>query len=323
MVDREAMVDIPFEVLWHEQGLRADVFLSKRIVRMSRSLAARLITVGNVRREPINGQLKPSTKLLEGDRLIMRRRRLDEAPTDDIQVPVLYEDDRIVAVSKPGNLVVHPTASAYHRTLIRILRTRMEDDRLDLAHRIDKETSGLVLIARDFDAASALKGQFAKRRVEKSYLAIVSGVVEEDELSIDVPLRLVPDSETSVLMEVGSNQDQPALTEIRVLARGEDVSLVEARPKTGRQHQIRVHLLHAGHPILGDKLYVGGEQFFIEAVRGDYEDAELTERVGHVRQALHAHSATFTHPGTKERMTLSAPLPEDLQALAEKHGMSV
>ncbi len=316
------LVDIPFEVLWHEQGQRADVFLSRRIVRMSRSLAARLILTGCVRREPINGLLKPSSKLLEGDRLILKRKRLEEAPTDDIEIPILYADDWIVAVSKPGNLVVHPTASAYQRTLIRILRARMNDEGLDLAHRIDKETSGLVLLARDMVAAADLKGQFADRKVKKSYLAIVEGTPDRDEMTVDAPLRLVPESESSVIMEVGGPRDQPALTEVRVIARGQNAALVEARPKTGRQHQIRVHLLHAGHPIIGDKLYRGSERFFIEALRGEHTLEEIVRRVGHYRQALHAASATFRHPGTRETMTLSAPLPADMVALAATCGIS-
>jgi 23S rRNA pseudouridine1911/1915/1917 synthase len=315
------MIDIPFEVLWHEQGVRADVFLSRRIVRMSRSLAAKLILTGCVRRDPPNGVLKPSSKLLHGDRLILKRKKLDEAPTDDIEVPIIFQDDRIVAVSKPGNLVVHPTASAYQRTLIRILRSRLQDERLDLAHRIDKETSGLVLLARDMEAAADLKTQFADRKVQKSYLAIVQGVPAEDEFVVDAPLRLVPDSESSVIMEVGGPDDLPALTDVTVLARGPDAALVEARPKTGRQHQIRVHLLSRGHPIIGDKLYRGSEQFFIEALRGEVNDEEIVARVGHHRQALHAHAATFRHPGTRETMTLSAPLPEDMRELAVRRGI--
>jgi 23S rRNA pseudouridine1911/1915/1917 synthase len=313
---------VPFDVLWHEQGVRADVFLTLRIVRMSRSLAQKLIEAGKVRREPENGVLKPSSRLLVGDRLIIERRRLEEAPTDDVEVPILYEDDRIVAVSKPGNLVVHPTASAYRRTLIRILRARLDDDRLDLAHRIDKETSGLVLLARDAEAASDLKGQFARRKVEKSYLAIVRGAPAIDETKIDVPLRLVPNSDTALLMATGGPGDQKALTFVRVLGRGRDAALVEARPKTGRQHQIRVHLAHLGHPIIGDKLYLGGEAFFIEALKGALSDDDLVARVGHFRQALHARSATFRHPGTKELMTIEAPLAPDMIALAERHGIS-
>jgi 23S rRNA pseudouridine1911/1915/1917 synthase len=317
------MVDIPFEVLWHEQGVRADVFLSRRIVRMSRSLAAKLILTGCVRRDPPSSLLKPSSKLQHGDRLILKRKKLDEAPTDDIEVPVVFQDERILAVSKPGNLVVHPTASAYQRTLIRILRARLGDERLDLAHRIDKETSGLVLLARDMEAAADLKGQFADRKVQKSYLAIVEGVPAQDELVIDAPLRLVVDSESSVIMEVGGANDLPAFTEVTVLARGRSAALVEARPKTGRQHQIRVHLLSKGHPILGDKLYRGSEQFFIEALRGEVSEEAIVERVGHHRQALHAYSATFRHPGTQEMMTLSAPMPEDMIELAKRNGIAI
>src|SRR5687767_1777628 len=143
------MVDIPFDVLSHEHGTRVDVFLSRRIKRMSRSLAAELVRQGMVRRATIGEKLKPSSRVLVGERIILKRKKLDEAPTDDIIVPTVYIDDRIIAVSKPGDLVVHPTASAYHRTLIRVLRTRLGEQHLDLAHRIDKETSGLVLLARD------------------------------------------------------------------------------------------------------------------------------------------------------------------------------
>ncbi len=318
MTELDSMVDIPFEVYWHETGSRADVFLSRRIVRMSRSLAARLIRAGNVRREPPNGAFKPSSKVYEGEQVVLRRRKLDEAPIDDIVIPTVFEDERVLAVCKPGNLVVHPTASAYHRTVIRVLRTRKENESLDLAHRIDKETSGLLLLAKDFHAASKLKGQFAKRQVKKSYLAVVRGAPREDRFVINAPLRLVPDSETSVLMEVGGPADQPALTEVLVLARSSRAALVEARPKTGRQHQIRVHLKSVGHPILGDKLYIGGEDFFIRAVRGDYSEEELIESLGHVRQALHAYSATFEHPETEEQLTLRAPPPDDFMALLDR-----
>lgn len=318
------MVDIPFEVFANEHGLRADLFLSRRMKRMSRSLAARVIELGGVRKEPGGVLAKASVKVHAGDRLILRRKKLEEAPTDDLAVPVVHADERIVAVSKPGNLVVHPTASAYHRTLIRIMRTRLADERLDLAHRIDKETSGLVLMARDFEAASDLTQQFARREVEKAYLAVVRGVPERRTFSIEVPLRLVPDSETSVMMEPGGARDQPALTEVRVLATSEGVAVVEARPKTGRQHQIRVHLAHAGHPILGDKLYyLGDERFFIAAIRPDYPREELRSTLGHDRQALHAWQMGFRHPGSRAEMILTAPPPPDLVELAARHGIDL
>lgn len=324
----DRLIEIPFDVAPHEHGTRVDLFLSRRMKRMSRSLAARLVRMGRVRCIPADGRrpavLKASARVFEGDRVIMKRKPLDEAPPDDIVVPVVHMDARVVGVNKPGNLVVHPTASHYHRTLIRIMRTRLEEEGLDLAHRIDKETSGLVLLARDFEAASLLKGQFARRQVDKSYLAVVKGAPAQDRFVVRASMRLA-DTVSRVVMEVVPDDHpdaQPALTEFEVLARGEDAALVEARPKTGRQHQIRVHLLHVGHPIWGDKLYLGSEAFFMEALRPDFPAEAIVEEVGHHRQALHAFAATFTHPDTKERLTLRAPLADDLVELAKRLGIT-
>ena len=294
------MVDIPFQVLAHEQGTRIDLFLSRRIRRMSRSLAQKVIRGGSVRREPGGTVHKPSERLLSGDRVLLKRKRLVEAPDDHLDIPVIFQDDRLVAVAKPGDLVVHPTASAFQRTLVHIMRRRLGDPRLDLAHRIDKETSGLVLMVRDFEAAQDLNGQFARREVEKSYLAVVLGVPTEDEIEIDAPLRLVPNSLTRCLMEVGGAQ--AALTEVSVLARGHGAALVEARPKTGRQHQIRVHLAHLGFPIAGDDKY------------GDFELNKGLAQAGLKRMFLHAGSVGFEHPATGSMLTLEAPLPAELRA---------
>lgn len=307
------MVDIPFDVHAHEAGRRLDVFLSRRIKRMSRSLAAALIREGMVRRAAGTSGVKPALRVAEGDRILLRRKRLEEAPTHDIVVPEVYVDDWILAVAKPGDLVVHPTASAYHRTLIRILRTRRGERALDLAHRIDKETSGLVLLARQPEAGARLKAQFASRQVKKAYLAVVAGVVGPDELRLDVPMRLKPRSASGVLMEIGGAGAQPAYTEVIVIARGPAATLVEARPHTGRQHQIRLHLAAQGHPIIGDKLYLGGEDVFIRALNGELDAASVLERVGHSRQALHAWRAQFLHPVTGAELALEAPPPPDFE----------
>ena len=320
----DRLIEIPFDVAPHEHGLRLDIFLTRRMRRMSRSLAARIVREGRVRRVP-DGSIKASARVFNGDRIILQRKPLKEGSPDDVVVPIVFEDTRLIAVNKPGDLVVHPTASHYHRTLIRIMRSRLNDEALDLAHRIDKETSGLVLIARDFDAASYLKKQFANRKVEKAYLALVAGAPTKDKFTIDVPLRLA-DTVSNVVMEVTEPSDpraQPALTEVLVLARGPEAALVEARPKTGRQHQIRVHLLHAGLPIVGDKLYMGGEDFFLEAICSDFPIEDTIATVGHKRQALHAWKAAFAHPSAGERMELTAPLPPDLLELAERYELSV
>ncbi len=325
MSEVDLLHEIPFEVLPHEHGMRVDVFLSRRLTRMSRSLAARLVRTKRVWKLDSSGELKASHRVFEGETIVMKRRKLEEAPTDDIIVPIVYNDDHLVAVSKPGNLVVHPTASHYHRTLIRIMRTRLEDENLDLAHRIDKETSGLILIAKYFETSSHIKKQFAERIVQKAYLAIVDGQPEEDEFTIKVPMRLA-DSISKVVMEVVEPEDdgaQPSYTEFSVLGRGEGCALVECRPKTGRQHQLRVHLMHEGHPIIGDKLYMHGEDYFLKAVKHDYDVEALLEEVGHFRQALHAWKARFKHPISEEWMTLAAPMPEDMRTLAIERGIDL
>ena len=316
-------VDIPFDVYSSEHGWRADVFLSRRIRRLSRNIAADVIRAGKLRRADGSLIEKPSTKVKEGERLLMQRKKLTEAPTDDIIIPTLYEDDDLLVVNKPGDLVVHPTASAYHRTLIRILRTRRSDDALNLSHRLDKETSGITFLARNLDSDIKLKNDFANRRIEKAYLAVVVGVLEEDELVIDAPMRLTPDSVSACLMEVGGEGAAAAVTEVSVLSRGRQSTLVEARPKTGRQHQIRVHLKHLGHPIIGDKLYLGDESFFLRALSDRLDKDTLTGTIGHWRQALHAWRVRATHPRTGEILTVHAPLPPDLLALAAKMGLQV
>lgn len=318
----DPLIDIPFDVRAHEHGTRIDVFLSRRVQRMSRSLVARLVRSGRVRRE--SGVLeKPSERVFEGERIIMRRRRLVEAPWEHLAIPRVYEDARLLVVSKPGNLVVHPTASAYHRTLVRILRTRRRDEGLDLAHRIDKETSGLVILTKDPEASTSLAYQFARRTVEKAYLAVVIGEPRDDMFTVDVPLRLVPNSVTKCLMEVGGAGAQPALTYCRVVARGSRAALVCAYPKTGRQHQIRVHLAHVGHPLLGDKLYLGSEQVLIDALSGAMTPNEVFGQVGHSRQALHAYGAAIHHPTDQRRLELVAPLPEDLRRLCMRFEIPV
>ena len=316
------LIDIPFDVSREEHGVRADLFISRRIKRMSRSKAAELIRQGSVRRAdgpPID---RPAVRVMAGDRLLLKRKKLDEASPDDIVLPVEHEDDDLLAVNKPGDLVVHPTASAYHRTLIRVIRSRRPGAFLELGHRLDKETSGLILLAKNAAADVFLKTAFAERRVKKSYLAIVAGAPQDDCFVVDAPMRLAPDSLTNVLMEIGGDGAQPAITEVQVLARSDRAALVEARPLTGRQHQIRLHLAHAGHPIIGDKLYLGGEELFVRAIRDQLGAEELTRAIGHGRHARHAHSATLIHPGHKRTVTLTAALAPDLRALANRLGLT-
>ena len=320
---QEVVVDIPFEVFDGEHGTRLDVFLSRRLRRLSRNRAAQIIKHGRVRFGDGTVVDKPSAKVTAGDRVLLQRRRIAEPPIDDIVVPILHEDDDLLAVNKPGDLVVHPTATLYNRTLIRVLRARRPGDYLTLLHRIDKETSGLILLGRNDRADVAMKADFRERRVKKSYLAIVVGSPRWDSLVVDEPLRLAPNSLSNVLMETGGDGAYHSVTELSVIARGRQAALVEARPLTGRQHQIRVHLRHIGHPIIGDKLYLGDEQLLFRSLETKLDRDTLTGIVGHWRQALHAWRVTFQHPGTRTETTLEAPLADDLLDLAARYGIVV
>ncbi|MBI2377474.1 MAG: RluA family pseudouridine synthase [Deltaproteobacteria bacterium] len=314
----EPFAEVPFEVRPEEHGARADLFVIGRLRRLSRTKAAAAIHAGFLRREGDGAVTRPSARVHAGERLFLRRPKLEEAPIDDIQVPILLDDPDVLAVDKPGDLIVHPTASAYNRTLIRVLKVRLPGAYLDLAHRIDKETSGVLLLARSPLASSRLKTQFAERKVTKVYWALVTGRPAFERALVDAPMRLVPRSVSGVLMEVGGAGASHAETEVRVLAEGPSAALVEARPHTGRQHQIRVHLAHLGHPLIGDKLYLGGESTFVASLRGGLTPDDVVEKLGHRRQALHAHRVGFTHPSRRERVEVVAPLAPDLVEVARR-----
>lgn len=317
------LIDIPFDVRAEEHGRRADLFLSRRIKRMSRSKAAGIIKTGVVSRAGGGVIDRPATRVHEGDRVLLKRKKLVEAPTDDVLIPVVHEDEVLLAVNKPGDLVVHPTASAYRRTLIHILRTRRRDAFLDLGHRLDKETSGLLLLTKDRASDSFLKDEFAARRVKKTYLALVVGVPEWETRTVDDPMRLDPTSDSGVRMVIGGPDALPSITDLRVLVRGPAHALVEAKPHTGRQHQIRLHLAHAGFPIVGDKLYLGGDELFLRVLNERTTAADLIAAVGHPRHALHAFAGELRHPRTRAPIVLSAPLAPDLVERARLLGIEV
>jgi len=182
---------------------------------------------------------------------------------------------------------------------------------MQMAHRIDRETSGVLLIARTREAASFLTLAFARRRVRKTYLALVAGQ-PPDEGVIDMPIKLL-DTPSHVMM--GPAPDGlPAVTRFRVVERFAAHALVEAHPETGRQHQIRVHLAALGHPLVGDKLYAGGEELFMRSC-DEGMSPDMLEAVGGLpRHALHAHRLTFPHPATRAEMTVECPLAPDLAA---------
>lgn len=242
------------------------------------------------------------------------------APAPDIEV--LYEDADVIFVNKPPGMAVHPSAGHPHSTLVDALVARFPDLsavveldgswRAGIVHRLDKDTSGVMVVARNGFARAALSGQFKQRTVEKIYLALVAGHLSRDRLTIDQPIGRHQTERKR--MSVRSRSGRDALSEVSVVRRGAlalatgasiAVSLVAVRPRTGRTHQIRVHLSSVGHPCLGDPLY------------GKQERDQLPLR----RQALHAFYLAITHPRTGARLGWSAPIAPDLRQVLAACGI--
>jgi 23S rRNA pseudouridine1911/1915/1917 synthase len=232
---------------------------------------------------------------------------------------VLMEDETFIAIDKPAGLPIHTTAKYWRNTLVAVLRERFPGEALQVCHRLDRETSGVLLVARGPDASSLLKRAFERRRVEKSYLALVHGGPALDEGTIDLPLKLL-DTPTHLMMGVVplAEGGLPSLTRYQVLTRFSRHSLLACQPRTGRQHQIRVHLAALGHPIVGDKLYRASERQFMAFCDGGMTDELLAAFDGLPRHALHAHRLTFPHPRTGAPVTVESPLPDDLRAYVDE-----
>lgn len=287
-------------------GWRLDRFIAHRIARLSRSRAARLETVDLD--APERGPLKKSTSVRAGQRLWVRR----PPPDPDAELPeprVLHADEDLLVLDKPAGLATHPTASRFRATVTWWLS--QNDPDAEPAHRLDVETSGVLVCGRSPAARRALKLAFAERRVSKTYRAVVEGRPEADTWRSDAPLGF--DAASRVRLKMGPG-GLPAETTFRTMRRGARRSVVEARPVTGRQHQIRAHLAFAGLPIVGDKLYGPDENLFLASLDRALTGAELA-RLGHPRQALHAQSVELDLEEGPRRF--SAPWPEELERLLE------
>ena len=287
-----------------ESPKRLDIFLANREPALSRSALQRLIEEGQIR---INGRrVKPSQKVKPGDRIVLEIPRPQplELKPEPIPLNVLYEDEALLVLDKPSGLVVHPAPGHWSGTLVNALLHHFESaggslssiggkERPGIVHRLDKETSGCLAVAKNDFAHLELSRQFAARTVEKIYLALVAGKLRRGSGTIVAAIarHRVHRKKMTIAREGG----REARTDFKVVRSGGDASLLECRLHSGRTHQIRVHLQHLGHPILGDLVY-GGRR------AGNFS-----------RQMLHAWKLGLDHPRTKERMHFEAPLPEDFK----------
>ena len=319
------IIQIPLKVDANGVGLRLDRFIRSRIVRLSRTRIQGIIAAGKVRAAATGEILRrPAQRMRTGQCLIIERPAPVE-PAVTMDYKVLYEDDHLLVLNKPSGLPVHPSASYHRHTLTHLLRIRLGAGHgWELAHRLDRETSGVLLLGRRGRGASAsiLKRAFFERRVDKRYWAIARGTLREEQ-TIDIALG--PATSSRIRVKMGARDlakgGQPARTQIRPLAwgnfRGQAVTLVEASPQTGRQHQIRVHLALIGHPLIGDKLYGLAEEHFIAVATGQRTLDQLGDMLGIRRHALHAICLSLNHPQSGLRMTLRAPWPAELAAIVD------
>jgi len=300
-------------------GVRLDVALAQLAPDLTRSRIRRLADAGHVR---LAGRIaKPSARLRGGEavEVVLEPPAPTAALAQDLPLAVLYEDDDLIVLDKAAGMVVHPARGTPHSTVVNALLGRLrggavELPRLGLVHRLDKDTSGCLVVARTEPALQGLQAQWKAGKVEKVYLALAHGVLAP-EGKLDTPYGRHPRDRTRF---TGRREaSRRAVTEWRTVERfGKDASLVEVRLHTGRTHQIRVHLAEAGHPLLADAVYGGARR---EARAPAGIPARAAAAIG--RQALHAARLAFDHPRTGRRMSLEAPLPSDfLRALAVLRG---
>jgi 23S rRNA pseudouridine1911/1915/1917 synthase len=297
-------IEVPFRVLKEHDGMRLDAYLVVRLNKQTRARVQKIIDEGLV---TLRGRTaKASSRVAWDETVLIRYPRTAEPPVPHAVMPILFQDDACVVINKPGGTLSHPTDKILHNTVTSIL-ARQLDRKVFLAHRLDRETSGALVLALDSDGARALYEQFMGRTIKKEYLAVVFGAVAWKKKRVDAPLG--PEGgEIRVRQAVGAGQE--AVTDFERLATDGKLSLVSAKPQTGRLHQIRAHLAHVGHPVVGDKLYVGAGEAYMKAVRREIAQDDL-DALGADRQLLHAWKISFEHPRTGKRLNVEAPVPDD------------
>lgn len=310
-----------------QQLLRVDKFLINVMHDTSRNRIQAAAEAGCIH---ANGKaVKSNYRVKPGDviTLMLDRPRFDSSILpEDIPLEIVYEDDDVIVIDKPAGLVVHPGCGNYHGTLVNAVAWHLRDNpdydpndpTVGLVHRIDKDTSGLLVIAKTPEAKTHLCAQFFKKTTRRRYQALVWGNVQEDSGRIEGNIGRHPkDRMQMAVFPPDSEIGKPAVTHYRVLERFGYVTLVECVLETGRTHQIRAHMKHLGHPLFADERY-GGHQILWGARTGSYNSFVHNAMALCPRQALHAKTLGFQHPRTGEEMDFNSEVAADMQALVEK-----
>jgi 23S rRNA pseudouridine1911/1915/1917 synthase len=288
-------------------GQRIDKFLSENLEDLSRSRIQKLISGGRVL---VGGSgVSKNYRLSAGDRIEVAGLPLEEdlprIDAEDIELDIKYEDDSIIVLSKKAGMLTHPAPGNYSHTLVNALLNYSSSisglsgkERAGIVHRLDRDTSGLLIVAKDEKVHHILSEMFSKRKVKKTYIALVEGRIEEEEGSIELPIgRSRIDRKK---MAVSIDRGRRSKTGFEPVEGFREATLLNVYPRTGRTHQIRVHMSYIGHPVIGDDKY------------GNKNTARIAKKIGLKRQFLHAAGIEFAHPLSGKKMIIYDGLPEDL-----------
>ncbi len=323
---RELFEHFRFEADKGQQLLRVDKFLVERMQRTSRNRIQQAADAGCIL---VNGSpVKSSYKVKPADviSIVMDRPRYEnEIIAEDIPLDIVYEDEDLLVVNKPAGLVVHPGHGNYHGTLVNALAWHFKDNpdydvsdpRLGLVHRIDKDTSGLLVVAKTPDAKTFLGNQFFHKTTRREYVALVWGDFQEDAGTITGNIARNPRNKLQMAVFEDPEIGKHAVTHYEVIERFGFVSMVKCVLETGRTHQIRVHMLHKGHPLFNDARY-GGGAILKGNTSSSYRRFIENCFTACPRQALHARTLGFRHPRTGEEMDFEAPVPDDMSLLFDR-----
>ena len=300
-----------YEVGNSEAGMRLDAFAAS-VSELSRNAAARLIESGDIKLNGRRAEKKCAVALGDSVEISLPEPEECEALPEDIPLDAVYEDGDIIVINKPSGMVVHPAPGNYSGTLVNALLFRCRGSlsgiggvmRPGIVHRIDKDTSGLLVVAKNDFAHAVLSEELKYHGIEREYHALVKGGFKEDSGRVDLPIGRHPVDRKKMAVLKNSSSAREAVTHYEVLARYGGVSYLKLLLETGRTHQIRVHMSYLGHPLLGDEVY--GQS------KTPFEKRHASLLLG---QALHARRLSLTHPRTGERMEFECPLPDNFKKL--------
>ncbi|MBN2041034.1 MAG: RluA family pseudouridine synthase [Spirochaetes bacterium] len=287
-------------------NMRVDKYLSSRFTYYSRNEWQRMIEEGRVK---CNGRIVPSHKKLKTDDVVIYDSAGIDEPAVDTDYSIIYEDKNIIGINKSGNIPVHPSGKFFRNTLQSVIE-KDTGMKIQPLHRLDRETSGAVLFAKDSATASAIQTNFSQ--VKKTYIALVHGDMKDPIIKITAPVGKNEGDLFIKKRQTVLTSGKKAVTVIKKLISTGSFSLIKAMPVTGRLHQIRVHCNHIGFPIVGDKLYGLNEIFFLRFINNELTDEDKS-RLILPRCALHSRTVTFFHPAKKRHITVKASLPHDMK----------